>query len=160
MFFNTDEFAEAINAFWKLIMEVPEKYTSIKLSQDKWSLKEIVGHLVDSASNNHQRFVRLQEENRLSFPVYHQEDWIRIQNYNEYNWQELIELWKLYNSLLMHVIKNMSEDSLKSVWETNGEEAQLDWLVNDYFRHMRFHYKHFDERLSEILEINHTKLIE
>lgn len=153
MFCNINEFEETIKAFHELILQAPEKYTSIKPEPDKWSLKEIVGHLIDSASNNHQRFVRLQEGNLLSFPGYHQEDWVRIQKHNAFDWQELVELWGLYNSLLIHVIKSMDENSLGNVWNINGEEMRLDWLVNDYFTHMRWHINHFEERLGEINNI-------
>src|SRR5579872_3952278 len=70
---------------------------------EKWSRKEILGHLIDSAANNHQRFVRLQIEDLLEFPGYQQNDWVSRQKYDARKWIELVELWSVYNRHLAHV---------------------------------------------------------
>ena len=151
--FNIKEFRNIIEAFNKTLQQVPDKYTTIRLAEDKWSLKEIAGHLIDSAANNHQRFVRLQEGNLISFPGYNQESWIQIQKYNEFDWYELIEFWKLYNILLVHIIEEMDQATLNNIFVLDGEKLRLDWLVNDYFEHMKWHIKHFESRLTEITEV-------
>jgi hypothetical protein len=81
--------------FYAKSCTIKDEIASIKLSDDKWSLKEIIGHLVDSASNNHQRFVRLQIESNLKFPSYHY-SWIDIEKYNLMNYNDLINLWKYF----------------------------------------------------------------
>jgi len=63
------------------LLEIPEQQSAIARSEDKWSPKEIIGHLIDSASNNHQRFVRAQFTDELIFAGYEQEGWVRVQDY-------------------------------------------------------------------------------
>ncbi len=118
---------------------------------DKWSRKEILGHLIDSASNNHQRFVRAQFSNDLIFPGYNQDEWVRVQCYQEVNWHALIELWKSFNFLLIHDISRIPEVILTNerithnldeiAWKTvpANEPTTLEYFIKDYFGHMRHH---------------------
>ena len=69
---------------------MPEEMTDLKPSDGSWTLKEIIGHLIDSAANNHQRIVRLQEGNLERFPSYNNEKWIKIQDYVNANWVEFV----------------------------------------------------------------------
>ena len=80
-------------------------------SPDRWTIKEVLGHLIDSAANNHQRFVRAQFTDRLVFPKYDQNDWVRCQFYDKVEWDELIELWQCYNLHLAHVIRNIPDQA-------------------------------------------------
>lgn len=149
MNFDIGKFEAIVSSFHNRLLTVPETKTSIKLAPDKWSLKEIVGHLIDSASNNHQRFVRLQEESSLSLPGYNQENWVRIEGYNSMNWGDLIQLWLLMNTLLLH-IKGMREDCLGNIYHSPNGPITLEALVNDYFSHMHGHAQHFEERYEEL----------
>src|SRR5260221_9334761 len=79
----------------------------------KWSPKEILGHLVDSASNNHQRFVRAQLVPDLIFPPYEQESWVAVQRYGEESWLDLVELWLPYHRQLLHVMASAPESALE-----------------------------------------------
>jgi hypothetical protein len=114
----------------------------------KWSKKEILGHLIDSAANNHQRFVRAQLSKELSFPGYEQESWIRVQHYQTASWKDLISLWENYNRHIAHVISTMPADVLNNICIVgNGEPVTLLFLVEDYVRHMEHHLKQiFGER--------------
>lgn len=129
--------------------DLTDKLTSINLSEDKWSLKEIIGHLIDSASNNHQRFVRLQIENVLTFPVYHY-DWIKIEKFNKVRFIDLISLWKYINILIAHLIENVDESKLPNIWKREDKEITLEEIMTDYLRHLKDHIKHFEERLNEL----------
>lgn len=80
---ETKRFSQSVDTFYKQLFEIQAEMTNINLAEDKWSLKEIIGHLIDSASNNHQRFERLQFDDLLVFPVYIAEEWIKVQKYNE-----------------------------------------------------------------------------
>ena len=71
---------------------------------NKWSKKEIVGHLIDSAAHNHQRFVRARFQTELVFPGYDQDDWVRAQRYQEAQWRPLVDLWRSYNVHIAHVM--------------------------------------------------------
>ncbi|MEN6438965.1 MAG: DinB family protein [Syntrophobacter sp.] len=150
MNFDMENFKEIVSSFHERLLAVPVERTSIVLGPDKWSLKEIVGHLIDSASNNQQRFVRLQEERSLSLPGYNQENWIRIQRYNSMNWKDLVSLWRLMNSLLLHIIEGIPGECLEHTYQSPDGPVSLEWLVNDYFRHLRDHVKHFEKRYSEL----------
>ena len=150
MNFDLERFEAIVSSFHERLLTIPEGKTSVKPAPDKWSLKEIVGHLVDSASNNHQRFVRLQEERSLNLPGYNQENWVRIQRYNSMNWDDLVRLWHLMNTLLLHIIEGMGGDTMGNVYLAAGGPMTLEALVNDYFRHMQAHVEHFEERLAEL----------
>lgn len=107
----------------------------------KWSKKQILGHLIDSAANNHQRFVRApQSTGEFSFPIYRQESWVELQNYQARSWAELIAFWKSYNQHLAHVIENIpaaKADTLCRIGES--EPVSLKFLVEDYIAHLQHH---------------------
>jgi hypothetical protein len=118
---------------------------------DKWTIKEILGHLIDSAANNHQRFVRAQFTDDLVFPGYEQEKWVDAQKYNDEPWEDLLQLWHFYNLHLAHVIAAIPEDKLmKARIHHNLDEialqpvdkkdlTTLDYFVRDYLVHMQHH---------------------
>jgi hypothetical protein len=152
MIFNITEYDERINNFYETMVQ-NEEIADIKLSEDKWTLKEMVSHLIDSASNNHQRLVRLQLEQKIKFPAYEAEEWKDITKINEYDFMELINLWKLYNQYLLHIIKRIKDNDLKNIWQKNGEELTLKFIIEDYFeRHMNWHIDLYNNRIKEIKE--------
>ena len=106
----------------------------------KWSPKEVIGHLIDSAANNHQRFVRAQETSPLQLPGYQQDHWVRSQRYDARGWDELIALWHGYNRHLAHVIGHIPE-AMRSVPCSIGANAPvtLGFLAHDYVVHLRHH---------------------
>ena len=106
----------------------------------KWSRKQIIGHLIDSASNNHQRFVRAQQTASLSFPPYEQNHWVASQHYNERSWTDLVSLWHAYNTHLSHVISQIPERHLgaQCVIES-ANPVTLEFLISDYVAHLRHH---------------------
>src|SRR5262244_4141385 len=86
---------------------ISDRDASLPHAPAKWSRKQIIGHLIDSASNNHQRFVRAQQATSLSFPPYEQNHWVASQRYNERSWADLVSLWHAYNTHLSHVISQI-----------------------------------------------------
>jgi len=118
-----------------------ETEVSLKPAPGKWSKKEILGHLIDSATNNHQRFVRSQMTDELSFPGYEQDEWVRRQDYNSKPWNELVELWRLFNRHVAHIIRNLSEEKLQTPCRIgqSAEPVALGLIVEDYLSHMRHH---------------------
>ena len=107
-----------------------------------WSKKEILGHLIDSAANNHQRFVRAVSNVALRFPTYDQNEWVRIQRYNEMSWSFLVTLWSAYNRHLSHIIEFIPEDAESSPCNIGKEEpVTLEFVVKDYLRHLQHHLK-------------------
>ncbi len=119
---------------------------SLKQQPDKWSKKEILGHLIDSASNNHQRFVRAQYVQDFSFPPYEQTEWVRIQNYGSLPWKELLTFWKSYNYHLAHIIQNMPVECLRVPYKLgSGELVTIGYVVVDYLGHMQHHIRQIDQ---------------
>lgn len=108
----------------------------------KWSRKQILGHLIDSASNNHQRFVRAQATDELRFPGYAQDHWVASQRYDERSWTEVIDLWCAYNRHLAHVIATIPEAKREVRCEI-GDHApvSLSYLALDYIGHLQHHLR-------------------
>src|SRR6185503_9111140 len=105
-----------------------------------WSPKEILGHLVDSAANNHQRFVRLQLGSRIDLPGYDGDAWVSLQRYQDRSWREIIELWRMYNMQLAWLIRGVDSGALRHVWRTpDGKDLDLEFIMRDYVVHLRHH---------------------
>lgn len=113
-----------------------------KPAPDKWSAQEIIGHLIDSASNNHQRFVRPQQGGDYSGPGYEQEHWVSVQGYRDAPWMELLDLWRLYNRHLARVIERVAPGTLGVTCHV-GEyaPATLGFVIEDYLAHLRHHLR-------------------
>lgn len=120
---------------------------SLKRSPDKWSKKEILGHLIDSAANNHQRFVRAAYGAAMAFPQYEQNDWVRIQRYHEADWQSLVNLWAAYNRHLCNILEGLPAEALSAPCNIGKEESvTLEFVIKDYLRHLRHHLNQILER--------------
>ncbi len=106
----------------------------------KWSPKQVIGHLLDSASNNHQRFVRVQLQDGLAMPRYEQEQWVSSQNYQHEAWTELLSFWQSYNLHLAHVMANIPAEKLSHLVRVGDDEpVTLKFLIEDYVAHLRQH---------------------
>jgi hypothetical protein len=106
----------------------------------KWVKKEILGHLIDSALNNQERFVRAQMNDRLVWPGYEQDRWVSVQKYRERPWAELVPLWEQLNRHIAHVMESVPPDRLNAQCVIGDDKpVTLDWLMNDYIRHLRHH---------------------
>jgi len=107
-----------------------------------WSRKQVIGHLIDSASNNHQRFVRAALQTSLDFPGYDQNGNVRVQAVQEADWALLVELWAAYNRFLAHVIAHLPASKLETVCRIGeGDAVTLGFLVEDYLRHLVHHLR-------------------
>ena len=108
--------------------------------QGKWVKKEILGHLIDSAANNHQRFVRAQFSDPFVWPGYDQQAWVQVQRYRQRPWLELVELWVGLNRQVAAVIEAVPDDKLQTLCTIGEHEAaSLEWWMRDYVRHLRHH---------------------
>jgi hypothetical protein len=105
-----------------------------------WSRKQVLGHLIDSASNNHQRFVRAVLQSSLDFPGYEQDENIRLQAPQQADWLLLISLWAAYNRYLAHIIARLPESKLETPCRIgSGATVTLKFLATDYLRHLLHH---------------------
>lgn len=105
----------------------------------KWSQKEILGHLIDSAANNHQRFIRLQLQPEIDLPGYEQDAWVALNRYRDRPWSDIVELWAAYNRHLAGVIASLDPATLGHVWHGPGGDVTLESIAADYVRHLRHH---------------------
>jgi Mycothiol maleylpyruvate isomerase N-terminal domain len=105
-----------------------------------WSRKQVIGHLIDSASNNHQRFVRAALQPSLDFPRYDQDGNVQLQAPQEADWLLLISLWAAYNRYLAHIMARLPDSKLETVCKIgDGEPVTLSFLASDYVRHLLHH---------------------
>ena len=139
---------ELLNDFTSLLDDTPRELTERRISEGAWSLKEIVGHLIDSASNNHQRFVRLLGGDLLEFPLYDQRVWVASQVYNKVDWQTLCNLWNSFNVLIMHIVTSFRPEVMDHSWKVDKNSYTLEWLADDYYRHMRQHKDQYIRHLA------------
>ena len=122
-----------------LLSAISEDAASKKPAPNKWSKKEILGHLIDSAANNHQRFMRLQLQAEISLPGYDQDDWVRLNRYQQRTWNEIVTLWSAYNRHLASVIESLDDSALGHVWHSPDGDVTLEFIANDYVRHLEHH---------------------
>ena len=112
----------------------------------QWSRKQILGHLLDSAANNHHRFVRAQIQDELTMPGYAQEAWVATQHYQDRSWSDLLAFWLAYNHHLLHLMETVPEYRRRNPIRIGGDDpVTLEFLMIDYVRHLKHH-------LSQILE--------
>jgi hypothetical protein len=138
---------EAANRLARILGSVPPRLCNISDSDaalrpapGRWSKKEILGHLIDSAGNNHQRFVRAQFVPNLEFPGYEQEGWVATQSYATEPWPDLVNLWLLLNRHLVHIVETMPEASFAHQCAIGGKApAALSALMEDYVAHIENH---------------------
>lgn len=122
------------------LRDIKEAGAEVSSSPEKWSKKEILGHLIDSATNNHQRFVRAQTSAELVAPKYEQEAWVSVQGYEEESWESLIDLWETYNRHILHVMSRVPESKLPTrCLIGDNEPVTLQFLMADYVDHMKGH---------------------
>ncbi|HEY6971247.1 MAG TPA: DinB family protein [Candidatus Angelobacter sp.] len=123
-----------------LLLELNNADTSKPRSKGKWSKKEILGHLMDSASNNHQRFVRAALEGKLVFPAYEQDQLVSLQRFREMDWGFLVDLWTSYNRFLAHILTCLPATAAKvSCKIGKNKPATLGFIAQDYVDHLKHH---------------------
>lgn len=141
---------ESIEQLSQIIVNYKPKLVGIDASSfaakplpHKWSKKEILGHLADSAQTNIRRFVIGQYEEEPHI-VYNQDQWVRISNYQYYNDKDLIELWALLNKHICIILSNTSDENAKFLVKTQALHS-IEWLAADYNKHLLHHLHHLLE---------------
>jgi hypothetical protein len=146
-------FGATVEAASRRLLGVPRELATRRPVPQKWSCQEVIGHLVDSAANNHARFVRARLESKLVFDGYAQDAWVAAQPYREADWPELVELWRLYNRHIAALMRSTPErdrtrmhaqHSLDRIaWKLvpASEPTSLEYLMRDYGGHLEHHLR-------------------
>lgn len=137
--------------FQALVDATPADAAHVRLSSDAWTLAEIIGHLIDSASNNHQRFARLRFGDLAGFPAYEAEPWVQAQQYDGCAFATLAGLWTQYNDMLLYLAGQTPESARNNVWLRESGPLTLEFLVADYYEHLNQHVEHYAGRLTAVL---------
>lgn len=135
-----DELCRVVDETTRRLQTLDAARVAVRPAPHKWSIKEILGHLLDSAVNNHHRFVRAQAVDVFTFPKYEQDVWVQVQDYATGEWPSLVELWRLYNHHLAHVIRRIPEEKLDVECRIGPyDPVTLGFLVEDYLAHLNHH---------------------
>lgn len=148
-----EDFRQTIHTASERLRLISAEESSTSQQPGKWTTREIIGHLIDSAANNHQRFVRAQFTDDLVFPGYEQEEWVAAQAYRDEDWLQLIQLWQLYNQHLVHLISRAPADTLSKLRHKHNlheiatqpvpvdEPTTLEYFMRDYLVHLKHHLR-------------------
>jgi len=151
---NNQELLMLIDEWELKLLQLPEAVISQKRNSQNRTIRQILGHMVDSASNNTHRIIHLQyQTSPLIFPDYanlgNNDRWIAIQNYQTEKWQDLVQLWKYTNLHIVHVINNVSIDRLDSEWiSALNDTITLKEMAIDYLGHFKLHLSEIDELIN------------
>jgi hypothetical protein len=136
----SDKLVRVVRSAEAILFQVPEAESNKPVLSGGWSRKQVLGHLIDSASNNQQRFVRAALQTSLDFPGYDQDGCVRVQAVEEADWTLLVSLWAGYNRYLAHVIAHLPGSKLETLCRIGSDEpVTLRFLAEDYLRHLLHH---------------------
>jgi hypothetical protein len=138
----TTELTNIITTFSNRISELPEAEFSIKNNPAKWSKKEVLGHLIDSAENNLRRFICGQYESEPPKIRYDQNYWVNANDYLNSPASDIIANWKLINLKICRVLNSMPRENYSKLCDTGKESPNLhtvEWLAIDYVKHLKHH---------------------
>jgi len=137
------------------LLGLPVAVITQRRNNQNRTIRQIVGHMIDSASNNTHRIVHLQyQKSPLRFPNYatggNNDRWIAIQNYQDEDWKNMINMWKYSNLHIVHVIKNVDSEKLDNQWHCNEENLiSLKDMIIDYLGHFKLHLNEIDELIGK-----------
>jgi len=145
-----------IDAWEPKLINLPENTILNKRNKQNRTIKQILGHMVDSASNNTHRIVHLQYQNSpFEFPNYatngNNDRWISIQNFQDEHWEDLIQHWKYIHFHLIHVIKNVNPEKLDNEWISGSSygNVSLKEMITDFLRHFELHLNEIRELIDQ-----------
>jgi hypothetical protein len=152
---NNQELLNLIDGWVPKLLALGENDITMRRNSQNRNIKQIVGHMVDSASNNTHRIVLLQyQPSPFDFPNYasfgNNDRWIAIQDYQSEDWTNLVQLWKYANLHLVHVINQVNEEKLNNQWiSAKGENVSLKDMIIDYLQHFKLHLGEIEKLINQ-----------
>jgi hypothetical protein len=137
----SERLAAVLRSAMPWLVTISEAEASVPEREGKWSAKQVIGHLIDSAVNNLGRIVRLQSEEGQSLPGYEQMAWVRLQHYAEREWAQVLALWFALNEHVAWTIGHVEKARLANRGVVAGEPLTLGFLIEDYVAHMEHHLR-------------------
>jgi hypothetical protein len=140
MHVTSEYLLETIDRAMPLLKAISDDDACEKEAPGKWCYKEIIGHLIDSAANNHQKFIRCMLEEEVHFPGYQQDFWVALQQYHSQPWEELLQLWQSYNMHLSNLMQCIPfELGGNVIYIDEKGPFTLEFVVKDYLEHLKHH---------------------
>jgi len=137
----SERLAAVLRSAMPWLLTISEAEASVPEREGKWSAKEVIGHLIDSAVNNLGRIIRLQIEAGQSLPGYEQMAWVSLQHYAEREWAQVLALWFALNEHVAWTIGRVEQARLANRGVVAGEPLTLGFLIEDYVAHMEHHLR-------------------
>ena len=135
------EFRRELTALQAVLLGLPPELADTAWRVGGWTRKQIVGHLLDSAANNRQRFVRASADGCYAGPKYAQDAWVAAHGYAEQSWETLLRWWQAEHEILAAVIDRIPEERFSAECVVGGNEpVTLRFLIEDYLEHQRWHF--------------------
>jgi hypothetical protein len=137
-----EDFRASLDALHTTLLAIPAALADTPWRPGGWTRKQIVGHLLDSATNNRQRFVRASIDGSYAGPKYAQDAWVAAHGYAEQSWERLLNWWKTEHDILAAVVDRIPAECLEASCAV-GDDApvKLRFLVEDYVEHQRWHFR-------------------
>ena len=147
---NAARLHDAIGEALQLFQSVDETRATVPAPQGGWCARQILGHLIDSACNNHRRFVLGQSPSLQRYDAYDQDEWVARQRYEKVPWRDLLTLWTAYNRHLAHIMACVSDEAAarEALASDGTRSVTLAFLMEDYVRHLRHHIDQLRTRLA------------
>lgn len=151
-----DELSTLISSWETKLANLPEATISKRINSQGRTIRQIVGHMVDSASNNTHRVIHMHyQSSPVKYPDYanlgNNNRWIAIQNYQEEDWAELVKLWVAVNRHFVHLIAQVDEGKLNQQWiSALNERISLRGMIDDYPRHFKLHLNEISALINQL----------
>jgi hypothetical protein len=142
------EFTKEINELREMLDDVPPDLANVPWRTSGWTRKEILGHLLDSAANNRQRFVRAAIDGTYAGPGYAQDAWVNLHGYAHLSWKTLVKWWNVEHDILLALVERIPEERMAAMCTVNNDApVTLRYLIEDYTRHQFHHFEQLNAPL-------------